>query len=151
MNRGFGVVVPVRFDQDHALADRVEPINGLVVGGVLIAAIQVLVQLVYLALVAAVTGNIERRFRQEVPVLERHDLVCVVLLHDVHDFGTNFLGSLEDRLDIAPIPVQKILLQKVLDMIRQRRVQFVHNVISRDLVRRSVNVQPPPQVVGNHV
>ena len=41
--------------------------------------------------------------------------VCVILLDDVHNLRAHFFASLEDRLDVAPVPVQEIFLEKILN------------------------------------
>ena len=71
MNGGFRVVVAVRFDIDNTLADRMEPVDGAVVSGVLVRTIQILVQPVYLVLRLFVTRYIKRRFLQEKAVFEK--------------------------------------------------------------------------------
>ena len=87
------VVVVVRLDVGHTLADHVKPVGGLVVGVVLPGAVEVLVQLLELRLYTLAAGDVTARLGQKVSVLKCRELVCVVLLNNVQNVVADILRA----------------------------------------------------------
>ena len=145
-----GLVVLGRLNVDHALAHRMEPVHALVVRIMLAGAVQELVQFLYLGLYALPPGHIVHRLREEVTVLERHKLLGVVLLHDIQDVLPNLLASVQDRLNASAIPVQEVLLEHILHMVDEGRVEFFNDILRCDVIETRIYVQPPKQVIPDN-
>ena len=126
-----------------------KPVSGLVVRFSLAGAIQILIQFLDFRLYALAPRNISARLLDEIPVLEVADFCGGIDLDNIHDVLADFLPAVEDGLDSPCVPVQKLLLDHVLDVIHNRGIEFRNDIVRRDLIEGGVDVQPPKHIVSD--
>ena len=148
LERHFGVIV--RLYEQNALADSVKPIRNLVIRIGFPGAVQELVQLFQLGLYALAPCRVRTGLLKQIAVLEINHLGGGIDLNDVQNVLADVLVSVEDGLNAPCVPVQKLLLEHILDVVDKRRVQFLYKFLLRDLIKRRVDVEPPKHIVPNH-
>ena len=132
-----------RLNVGHALTNGVKPIGGLVVSVILPGPVQILVQLFQLALNPVLSRRIGYGLLEEKAVLKRDKLLRMVFLDDVQNVLADFFRPVEDGLNATAIPVQKLLLEHILNVVHHCGVQFLHDILGVDVLKRGVNVQTP--------
>jgi hypothetical protein len=138
LERLFGIIVWL--DVDNALADTVEPVSGFVIGLRLPGAVKELIQFLYLRLYALTPSDISARLLEQIAVLEVHDLSRRINLDDVKDIVPDVLGAVEDGLNASGVPVQKLLLEHIHDVVHKSGIQFLFDILGVDVLKRGVDV-----------
>jgi 6-phosphofructokinase len=138
------------FNVDNALAYGVEPVSALVICLLLSRPIEKLVQILEFPLYAFPAGDVKRWLSQEIPVFKLHDLRSVVHGNLVQDVLPHILRPAEDGLYASPIPVQKLFLEHICDVVHQSGVEFWNDVVGVDVIEGGVDVQTPEHIRPNN-
>ena len=127
-----------------------EPVSNRVVRILFTRDIQILVQLLELALNTSTTGLIIGSLSQKIPILEVNSLGSVILLDLVKNVLPDFLRAVENRLNASSIPIKKLFLKHVLNVIHQCGVKLLNNVLFGDLVEGRIDVQPTEHIIPDY-
>ena len=75
----------------------------------------------------------------------------MVFLDDVQNVLADVFRASKNRLHTTAIPIQKLFLEHILNVVHHSRVQFARDILGGDFLKRGVNVQPPKQIVANNM